>query len=210
MDQRSAGGGTGSLADQTRSAQASSRRRAWPTYAREWVLRRDRDFGLAQSLARQRHQGLRRRRLQALRRVGARHRGRHLRPHRTVGGGRLQDRRLGLRACCPATRSCAQQYAEWLASLVGPGSFGKLRVLVDCANGAASSDGSAGLSRTAISTPTSCTSSPTAATSMPVAERCIPSTWRRRWRSRTASTISASPSTATPTAPCSPTPRATW
>jgi len=30
------------------------------------------------------------------------------------------------------------QYAEWLASLVGPGRFGKLRVLVDCANGAAS------------------------------------------------------------------------
>jgi phosphoglucosamine mutase len=31
------------------------------------------------------------------------------------------------------------QYAEWLASLVGTGSFDKLRVLVDCANGAASS-----------------------------------------------------------------------
>lgn len=30
------------------------------------------------------------------------------------------------------------QYAEWLASLVGPGRFGKLRVLVDCAHGAAS------------------------------------------------------------------------
>ena len=41
--------------------------------------------------------------------------------------------------CCPATRSCATQYAEWFASLVGPGRFGKLRVLVDCANGAASS-----------------------------------------------------------------------
>ena len=42
-------------------------------------------------------------------------------------------------ACCRATRSLRAQYAEWLASLVGPGNFGKLRVLVDCANGAASS-----------------------------------------------------------------------
>jgi len=38
----------------------------------------------------------------------------------------------------PGEAPLRQQYAEWLASLVGPGSFGKLRVLVDCANGAAS------------------------------------------------------------------------
>jgi phosphoglucosamine mutase len=39
----------------------------------------------------------------------------------------------------PGDAQLREQYAEWLASLVGPGSFGKLRVLVDCANGAASS-----------------------------------------------------------------------
>ncbi len=39
----------------------------------------------------------------------------------------------------PGDVKLREQYAEWLASLVGPGSFGKLRVLVDCANGAASS-----------------------------------------------------------------------
>jgi phosphoglucosamine mutase len=38
----------------------------------------------------------------------------------------------------PGEATLRAQYAEWLASLVGPGSFGKLRVLVDCANGAAS------------------------------------------------------------------------
>ena len=38
----------------------------------------------------------------------------------------------------PGEAPLREQYAEWLASLVGPGSFGKLRVLVDCANGAAS------------------------------------------------------------------------
>ena len=37
----------------------------------------------------------------------------------------------------PGEAPLREQYAEWLASLVGPGSFGKLRVLVDCANGAA-------------------------------------------------------------------------
>jgi len=37
----------------------------------------------------------------------------------------------------PGQAPLREQYAEWLASLVGPGSFGKLRVLVDCANGAA-------------------------------------------------------------------------
>jgi phosphoglucosamine mutase len=38
----------------------------------------------------------------------------------------------------PGDAPLREQYAEWLASLVGPGRFGKLRVLVDCANGAAS------------------------------------------------------------------------
>jgi len=38
----------------------------------------------------------------------------------------------------PGDAKLRTQYAEWLASLVGPGRFGKLRVLVDCANGAAS------------------------------------------------------------------------
>jgi phosphoglucosamine mutase len=38
----------------------------------------------------------------------------------------------------PGDATLRARYAEWLASLVGPGSFGKLRVLVDCANGAAS------------------------------------------------------------------------
>jgi len=38
----------------------------------------------------------------------------------------------------PGDANLREQYAEWLASLVGPGRFGKLRVLVDCANGAAS------------------------------------------------------------------------
>jgi phosphoglucosamine mutase len=39
----------------------------------------------------------------------------------------------------PGDAELRAQYAEWLASLVGPGRFGRLRVLVDCANGAASS-----------------------------------------------------------------------
>jgi len=39
----------------------------------------------------------------------------------------------------PGDAKLRAQYAEWLASLVGPGNFGKLRVLVDCANGAACS-----------------------------------------------------------------------
>ena len=38
----------------------------------------------------------------------------------------------------PGDATLRARYAEWLASLVGPGSFGRLRVLVDCANGAAS------------------------------------------------------------------------
>ncbi len=38
----------------------------------------------------------------------------------------------------PGDAKLRAEYAEWLASLVGPGRFGKLRVLVDCANGAAS------------------------------------------------------------------------
>jgi phosphoglucosamine mutase len=38
----------------------------------------------------------------------------------------------------PGDAKLRAQYAEWLASLVGTGSFDKLRVLVDCANGAAS------------------------------------------------------------------------
>ena len=38
----------------------------------------------------------------------------------------------------PGEAKLREQYAEWLASLVGPGNFGKPRVLVDCANGAAS------------------------------------------------------------------------
>jgi len=39
----------------------------------------------------------------------------------------------------PGDAKLRAQYAEWLAGLVGPGRFAKLRVLVDCANGAASS-----------------------------------------------------------------------
>ena len=38
----------------------------------------------------------------------------------------------------PGEAPLREQYAEWLSSLVGPGRFGRLRVLVDCANGAAS------------------------------------------------------------------------
>jgi phosphoglucosamine mutase len=38
----------------------------------------------------------------------------------------------------PGDTTLRAQYAEWLCSIVGTGSFGKLRVLVDCANGAAS------------------------------------------------------------------------
>jgi phosphoglucosamine mutase len=38
----------------------------------------------------------------------------------------------------PGEAPLRAQYAEWLASLVGPGRFGRLKVLVDCANGAAS------------------------------------------------------------------------
>ena len=52
------------------------------------VFCRHRHFGLAQSLARQRHQGFRRRWLQAVRRTRARNRGRHLRSHRAIGRAR--------------------------------------------------------------------------------------------------------------------------
>ncbi len=38
----------------------------------------------------------------------------------------------------PGDAKLRTEYAEWLASLVGTGRFGSLRVLVDCANGAAS------------------------------------------------------------------------
>lgn len=37
----------------------------------------------------------------------------------------------------PGDADLRQKYADWLSSLVGTGRFGKLRVLVDCANGAA-------------------------------------------------------------------------
>ena len=39
----------------------------------------------------------------------------------------------------PGDTGLRQQYADWLAELIGPADLGKLRVLVDCANGAASS-----------------------------------------------------------------------
>jgi phosphoglucosamine mutase len=39
----------------------------------------------------------------------------------------------------PGDGALRQQYADWLAALIGPADFSKLRVLVDCANGAASS-----------------------------------------------------------------------
>ncbi len=38
----------------------------------------------------------------------------------------------------PGEAALRQQYADWLTTLIGPADFGKLRVLVDCANGAAS------------------------------------------------------------------------
>jgi phosphoglucosamine mutase len=39
----------------------------------------------------------------------------------------------------PGDAALREQYASWLAKLMGPADFSKLRVLVDCANGAASS-----------------------------------------------------------------------
>lgn len=39
----------------------------------------------------------------------------------------------------PGDSALRQQYSDWLAELIGPADLGKLRVLVDCANGAASS-----------------------------------------------------------------------
>ncbi len=39
----------------------------------------------------------------------------------------------------PGDANLREQYADWLAELIGPADLGKLRVLVDCANGAASS-----------------------------------------------------------------------
>jgi phosphoglucosamine mutase len=38
----------------------------------------------------------------------------------------------------PGDSGLREQYADWLAELIGPADFGRLRVLVDCANGAAS------------------------------------------------------------------------
>jgi phosphoglucosamine mutase len=42
-------------------------------------------------------------------------------------------------AMLPGEVALQKQYADWLASLIGSADFSKLRVLVDCANGAASS-----------------------------------------------------------------------
>jgi phosphoglucosamine mutase len=39
----------------------------------------------------------------------------------------------------PGDAALRQQYADWLATVIGPAELGNLRVLVDCANGAASS-----------------------------------------------------------------------
>src|SRR5262249_51756843 len=39
----------------------------------------------------------------------------------------------------PGDAGWRQQYADWLTTLIGRADLGKLRVLVDCANGAASS-----------------------------------------------------------------------
>ena len=39
----------------------------------------------------------------------------------------------------PGDADLRQQYSDWLADLIGPAHLGRLRVLVDCANGAASS-----------------------------------------------------------------------
>jgi len=39
----------------------------------------------------------------------------------------------------PGDADLRQQYSDWLADLIGPADLGRLRVLVDCANGAASS-----------------------------------------------------------------------
>ena len=108
--------------------------------------RRHRDLRLAQSLARQWNQSVRRGWLQALRRTGTRHRSRHLLAHRAIRGRRFASRPAGY-DMLPGDAKLRTQYAEWLASLVGPGRFGKLRVLVDCANGAASSNRSHGLPR---------------------------------------------------------------
>ncbi len=48
-------------------------------------------------------------------------------------------RRCRLPTCCRANKELREQYADWLADLVCATDFSRLRVLVDCANGAASS-----------------------------------------------------------------------
>ena len=79
----------------------------------------------------------------------------------------------------PGEQKLREQYAEWLADLVCATDFSRLRVLVDCANGAASTIAPLVFRDVRYQSPTSCTSSRMGATSTPVAERCIPRTWRK-------------------------------
>ena len=52
-----------------------------------------------------------------------------------AGEKAIEDRELEMRS---GRQDLREQYAAWLATLVAPTDFSKLRVLVDCANGAAS------------------------------------------------------------------------
>ena len=92
---------------------------------------RRRHLGLAQPVPRQRHQALRRRRLQARRRGRGSRRGAHERRERSADG------RRGGRVA--PLDGAAERYAAWVAGGGGtPIEVPSLRVLVDCAHGAAS------------------------------------------------------------------------
>ena len=164
--------------------------------------RRD-DLGLAQPVRRQRHQAVRSRRLQALRRGRARDRGAdRCRPGQEAGEEpRISAAPSASTACRTATSNSPSARCRSNLSLEG------LRVVVDCANGAAYRVApealwelgaeviSIGVEPDGFNINRECGSTEPAALCQQGARRCAP--------------ISASRSTATPTACSSPTSAAT-
>ena len=154
--------------------------------------------GQPQPDARQRHQVLRPRRRQARRRRRGRHRGA---APASRGTGRPAPAWAGWRGTPPPSTTTSTTWSRTLAPRLDG-----LKVVLDCANGAASRPARAP-SRPPAPRWSRSTPSPTGSTSTTAA---APPTWSRcgRRSSSTAPT-SASPSTATPTAAWPSTPRAT-
>ena len=192
VDRRARGGGRRRL----RRRRAADPGRGLPDVRRGRRLRRH-DLRLAQPDARQRHQVLRPGRPQAARRGRGPHRGGH---RRGVAAAHRRRRRPGRHAC----QDGHDRYLSHLLRVL-PNRLDGLKVVVDCAHGAAAASrprcsgrGRRGRSR---STPSPTGSTSTTAAARPTSTRCRPPSWR------TAPT-SASRTTATPTAASRSTPPA--